>query len=68
MLRVEIDGHVFNESAADVAYLLEHFELSDPGDLGTRFPEQVEDARAVLRGLADRHGFEFAPFSGFRRS
>ncbi len=33
MLRVEIDGHVFNESAADVAYLLEHFELSDPGDL-----------------------------------
>ena len=59
VLRVDIDGHVFNESAADVAYLLEHFELPDPGDLGTRFPDQVEDARAVLRGLAERHDFEF---------
>jgi hypothetical protein len=59
VLRVEIDGHVFNESAADVAYLLEHFELPDPGDLGSRFPEQVSDARAVLRGLAQRHDFEF---------
>lgn len=59
VLRVTIDGHVFNESAADVAYLLEHFELPDPGDLGSRFPEQVEEARAVLRDLAERHDFEF---------
>ncbi|MGN6258313.1 MAG: SNF2-related protein [Solirubrobacterales bacterium] len=59
VLRVEIDGHRFNESAEDVAYLLEHFELPDPGDLGTRFPEEVEAAREVLRVLAERHGFEF---------
>lgn len=59
VLRVDIDGHVFNESAADVAYLLEHFELPDPGDLASRFPEQVEGARAVLRGLADGNDFEF---------
>jgi hypothetical protein len=59
VLRVEIDGHRFNESAADVAYLLEHFELPDPGDLGTRFPAAVESARATLCGLAERNGFEF---------
>lgn len=59
VLRVQIDGHVFNESATDVAYLLEHFELPDPGDLGTRFPDQVEEARVVLRDLAERHEFEF---------
>lgn len=59
VLRVEIDGHTFNESATDVAYLLEHFELPDPGDLGTRFPDEVEEARAVLRDLAERHEFEF---------
>jgi ribosomal protein S27AE len=59
VLRVTIDGHVFNESATDVAYLLEHFELPDPGDLASRFPEQVESARVVLRGLAERHDFEF---------
>jgi hypothetical protein len=59
VLRVEIDGHRFNESASDVEYLLEHFELPDPGDLGTRYPDEVEAARAVLRDLADRHDFEF---------
>ncbi len=59
VLRVEVDGHLFNESAGDVAYLLEHFELPDPGDLGTRFPAQVEAARATLRDLADSNGFEF---------
>jgi SNF2-related domain len=59
VLRVQIADHVFNESAADVDYLLEHFELPDPGDLGSRFPEQVEAARAVLRELAECNEFEF---------
>ncbi|HEY2333620.1 MAG TPA: SNF2-related protein [Solirubrobacterales bacterium] len=59
VLRVDVDGQVFNESAADVTYLLEHFELPDPGDLGTRFPDQVEEARGVLCDLAERNDFEF---------
>lgn len=59
VLRVDIGEHRFNESAADVTYLLEHFELPDPGDLASRFPEQVEEARVVLRDLADRNDFEF---------
>ncbi len=59
VLRVEIDSHLFNESAADVAYLLEHFELPDPGDLASRFPEEVESSRETLRVLARRHDFDF---------
>ena len=59
VLRVDVDGHVFNESSADVAYLLEHFELPDPGDIASRYPEQVEEARVVLRDLAERNEFEF---------
>ncbi len=59
VLRVEIDGHVFSEAAADVAYLLDHFELPDPGDLASRFPEEVEGARSTLRSLAEENGFEF---------
>jgi hypothetical protein len=59
VLRVEIDGHAFNESAADVDYLLGHFELPDPGDIAARFPADVEDARSVLRDLADENGFQF---------
>lgn len=59
VLRVEIDGNVFNESAADVAYLLEHFELPDPGDLASRFPEEVASARETLNALAEANGFQF---------
>ncbi|MBS1893604.1 MAG: hypothetical protein JST59_20075 [Actinobacteria bacterium] len=59
VLRVRVGGETFDESAADVDYLLEHFELPDPGDLGTRYPEAVEEARSTLRGLAADNGFEF---------
>jgi hypothetical protein len=59
VLRVRIGGETFDESKVDVDYLLEHFELPDPGDIATRYPELVEDARVVLRELADRNGFEF---------
>jgi hypothetical protein len=51
VLRVEIDGQVFNEAAADVEYLLAHFELPDPGDLATRFPAEVERARSAVLAL-----------------
>ncbi len=59
VLSVVIDGNSFSECATDVEYLLEHFELPDPGDLGTRFPKEVEAARAVLRDLAEANGFDF---------
>lgn len=59
VLRIDVDGQVFNESAEDVAYLLEHFELPDPGDIGTRFPDQVAEARVVLGDLAEANEFEF---------
>jgi hypothetical protein len=59
VLRIDIGGNAFNESKADVDYLLEHFELPDPGDIATRYPELVEAARATLGDLAERNGFEF---------
>ena len=59
VLRVEIGGETFDESKTDVDYLLEHFELPDPGDIAGRHPELVEGARATLRELADRNGFRF---------
>jgi hypothetical protein len=59
VLRIQIGRHVFNEAAADVDYLLAHFEIPDPGDLAGRFPADVEAARELLRRLADASGFEF---------
>lgn len=59
VLRIQIGEHVFNESAADVDYLLAHFEIPDPGDIATRFPEEVAKARDLLFDLAEEYGFEF---------
>lgn len=59
ILQIRIGDQLFDESAEDVAYLQEHFELPDPGDLATRFPDQVQSARDTLTALADEHGFEF---------
>jgi hypothetical protein len=59
VLRIRIGGETFDESKADVDYLLAHFEIPDPGDLASRYPELVEGARATLRGLAERNGFAF---------
>jgi hypothetical protein len=59
VLRIDIGSERFSESAADVDYLLKHFEIPDPGDLATRYPEEVEQARAVLRDLAAENGFDY---------
>jgi SNF2-related domain len=59
VMRVRIGEELFNESPQDIAYLLDHFEIPDPGDLATRYPEEVAEARQLLRELADAHGFAF---------
>lgn len=59
VLRIEIGSELFSESAADVDYLLKHFEIPDPGDLATHYPEEAEAARAVLRDLAVENDFTY---------
>lgn len=53
------DAHDFTESPEDISRLIEHFEIPDPGDLGSRFPEQLAEARQLLRDLAEEHGFQY---------
>ena len=40
------------ESTEDIQYLLEHFEIPNPGDIATRFPEEVERQRQLLDEIA----------------
>jgi predicted RNA methylase len=52
ILLIKIAEHEFSESAADIKYILRHFEVPDPGDIGSRFPDEVEEQRQVLDTIA----------------
>ena len=39
------------EDTEDIQYLVDHFELPDPGDVGTRYPEETEKMRELLRAI-----------------
>lgn len=52
VLSIKIAKHEFSESAADIKYILRHFDVPDPGDIGTRFPEAVEKQRQILDTIA----------------
>lgn len=54
--------HVFNESNENIEYLINHFEIPDPGCVGSRFPEIVNDRRHLLKYLAKKNGFEWRLF------
>jgi hypothetical protein len=53
VLSIKIADQEFDESADDIKYILRHFHIPDPGDIGTRFPAEVEQQRAVLDAIAE---------------
>lgn len=62
ILVIDIDGKRFSERAEDVTYLVQHFHLPDPGDVGTRFPDVVRRNEDTLLKLAHDHGFTHKQF------
>ncbi|MCG3144179.1 MAG: hypothetical protein HONDAALG_01572 [Gammaproteobacteria bacterium] len=56
------DALRFTESEEHLKFLVEHFDMPDPGNLGSRFPEKVEAERLRLDGIAKRYGFAFRNF------
>jgi hypothetical protein len=52
VLVIRIGEAEFTESSGDIQYVLEHFEVPNPGDIATRFPEEVERQREVLNEIA----------------
>ncbi len=52
VLVITVGEHEFCESTEDIQYLLEHFEIPNPGDIATRFPEDVERQRQLLDEIA----------------
>ena len=52
VLVIKVADKEFSESTEDIQYLLDHFEIPNPGDIATRFPEEVERQRQLLDGIA----------------
>ena len=52
VLVIKVAEEEFTESTEDISYLLEHFEIPNPGDIAMRFPEQVELQRQLLDQIA----------------
>jgi hypothetical protein len=56
------DKQVFDEGPENIAYLIEHFEVPDPGSVAERFPEEVGKYRRLLEDIAEENGFTLKEF------
>ena len=62
ILSVKIGTHTLDESNENIQYLTDHFDIPDPGDVGTRFPEVVSDRRELLKHIARKNDFKWKLF------
>jgi hypothetical protein len=56
LLQITIGPHSFDEEPEEIAFILEHFDVPDPGDLASLYPDDVEAMRDVLRGIQRDYG------------
>ena len=57
LLKITIGDEQFDEDGESIAYLLEHFEIPEPGHIGDRFPAEMARARAILDSFPERFGW-----------
>jgi len=57
LLKITIGTEEFDEGKDSIEYLLEHFDIPDPGHVGERFPEETARARAILDSFPERFGW-----------
>lgn len=50
-MRITIGTHRFTESAADLEYILGHFDVPDPGEIATRFPDEIARWENILADI-----------------
>ncbi len=55
LLEIRIERATFDESAENIRYISEHFELPQPGDLASNHPEELEAAKRVLTDIANEN-------------
>ncbi len=66
-MEIKIGAERFDESTTDLEYILDHFAVPDPGEIATRFPEEIAEWERVLaeieREIQEREpGFRIKTF------
>ena len=61
-LQIWVGNHDFGEDKEGIEYLLEHFDIPDPGCVMDKFPERVREYKTLLRSIAREFGFSFRDF------
>lgn len=62
VLEIKIGGHEFSEKSADIQFIIDHFDLPDPGDLASRFPEAMARMNGILNKLDADTDWSFRDF------
>lgn len=62
VLEISIGDHEFTESAEDIQYIIDHFVLPDPGDLASRFPDDMASMLAILDNIESGSDWKFRAF------
>jgi len=67
VLNIRIGNHEFTESSQDIQYIVDHFKLPDPGDVASRFPEDMEAMLSILTEIEAEYGDGRWRFRKFQR-
>ena len=67
VLNIQIGDHEFTESAQDIQFIIDHFKLPDPGDVASRFPDDMTAMLSVLTAQEERYGHGKWQFRDFQK-
>jgi SNF2 family DNA or RNA helicase len=67
VLEIKIGGHEFSESPQDIQYIIDHFKLPDPGDVASRFPDDMSAMFSILDRIESQYGNGNWKFRQFQR-
>jgi SNF2 family DNA or RNA helicase len=67
MLEIKIGEHEFSELPQDIQYIIDHFKLPDPGDIASRFPDDMLSMFSILDDIQNKYGNSQWKFRQFQR-
>jgi len=61
-LEIKVGAHEFSEVSDDIQFIIDHFDLPDPGDLASRYPEEIDRMYKILNKLDADTDWSFRDF------
>jgi len=61
-LEININESIFGETKEDIEYIIQHFEVPDPQDIATRYPDEFEQYKELLISIEQDYSFQLKNF------